>query len=75
MAIRAPWRPGRAKWTGEDRGAGRNHTDDTRNTDKPYSVFHISHHLVSFIQAHEIYLIVTQETGAEKGSVNAKWTA
>jgi hypothetical protein len=29
-------------------------------------VFHISHHLVSFIQAHESYLIVTQETGAEK---------
>jgi hypothetical protein len=56
---------------GEDLGVDRNETDGTRNTDKPSSVFHISHHLVSFVQAHETYLIVTQKTGAEKGSVNA----
>src|SRR5262249_4993775 len=61
---------------GEDFGVDRNDTDGTRNADKPSSVLHISHHLVRVsYRLTKLCLIVTQETGVEKGSANATWTA
>src|SRR5262249_52029586 len=52
---------------GEDLGVGRNDNDGTRNADKPSSELHISHHLASCIPTDEFKLIVTRETGVEKG--------
>src|SRR5262249_54000441 len=37
---------------GENLGVARKDTDGTRNADKPFSDFHISHHRASFIPAH-----------------------
>jgi hypothetical protein len=50
---------------GEDLGVGRNDNDGTRNADKPFSEFHISHHLASFILATDLELIVTQRNRVE----------
>ena len=52
---------------GEDLGVDRNETDGTRNTDKPSSVLHISHHLVRFIPAHEVMFDCDTGNGSGKG--------
>jgi len=48
---------------GEDLGVDRNETDGTGNTDKPSSVFHISHHLASLTSSHGF--IVDCDTGKQ----------
>jgi len=54
---------GLVRGLGEDLGVGRKDADGTRNADKPSSEFHISHHPVSFIPAHEF--IVDCDTGKQ----------
>src|SRR5437868_6731796 len=58
---------GLGRGLGEDLGVDRNETDGTTNTDNQSSVFHISHHLVRFIPAHEIIFDCDTGNGSRKG--------